>query len=106
MSKQCALALIGTLLMVLSGVAQAQCDNMRVIVRYSVYPINGLDAFCKEFNKMKADIASMKSALSDARQENSILRGRLKIGAVQSNDDPVVQLNPVQPQPENTSPSQ
>jgi hypothetical protein len=101
-SNQCSLALIGTVLIVLSGIAQAQCENMRVIVRYSVYPIHGLDAFCQEFNKMKADIASMKSALSDARQENAMLRGQLEIGAAQSNHHRVVKLNPVQRQPENT----
>jgi len=65
-------------LAVLSATAGAQCENMRVIVRNSVYPIHGLDAFCTEFNKMKADIADMRSELSIARRENAMLKARLE----------------------------
>jgi len=67
----------GVLLLVLSGAAQAQCENLRVIVRNSVYPINGLEAFCTEFNKMKADLAGMRSELTLAREENDLLNARL-----------------------------
>ena len=63
--------------MTLSGVAQAQCENLRVIVRNSVYPINGLEAFCTEFNKMKADLAGMRSELRSAREDNAMLKDRL-----------------------------
>ena len=82
MNKTLASSLIGIVLIALSGVAQAQCENMVVIVRNSIYQINGLDAFCQEFNKMKADLASMKSALSNARQENAMLKGQLIYGSL------------------------
>jgi hypothetical protein len=85
---------IAVALLLLSGAAQAQCEDMVVIVRNSIYQINGLDAFCKEFNKMKADLASMKSALSNARQENAMLRGRLDVGAAHSRDLGVARLEP------------
>jgi hypothetical protein len=61
----------------LSGAAQAQCENLSVIVRNSVYPIHGLDAFCTEFNKMKADLAHLRAGLSLAHRENRLLRARL-----------------------------
>jgi len=67
----------GVLLLVLSGAAQAQCENLRVIVRNSVYAIQGLDAFCTDFNKMKADLAGMRSGLTIAREENDLLKARL-----------------------------
>jgi hypothetical protein len=76
--------LLGVVLMVLSATAQAQCENMRVIVRNSVYAIVGLDAFCTEFNKMKADLAGMKSELSIAQRENAMLRARLAAVSPQS----------------------
>ena len=69
--------LAGAVLLVLAGAAQAQCENMRVIVRNSVYAINGLEAFCTEFNKLKADVAGMRSALNAARRENDRLRADL-----------------------------
>lgn len=106
MKKRFLLSVICTALLALSGVAQAQCENMVVIVRNSIYQINGLDAFCKEFNKMKADLAGMKSALSNARQENVMLRGRLTVGSVPSQQDRVVLLNPAQRQPGAGNPSQ
>jgi len=81
-NKRFLLSLIGVVLIALSGVAQAQCENMVVIVRNSIYQINGLDAFCQEFNKMKTDLASMKSALSNARQENAMLKSRLTNGSL------------------------
>jgi len=96
-NKRLSSALIGTALLALSGVAQAQCENMVVIVRNSIYQINGLDAFCKEFNKMKADLASMKSALSNARQENAMLKSRLRDGTEQLHQDPIALLNPPRP---------
>ena len=75
----------GAALLTLAGTAQAQCENMRVIVRNSVYAINGLEAFCTEFNKLKADVAGMRSALDAAREENDRLRARLaaSMGATQ-----------------------
>lgn len=68
---------IGLALVALSGTAQAQCENLRVIVRNSVYTIVGLEAFCTEFNKMKADLAGMRGSLELAREENAMLRARL-----------------------------
>jgi len=98
-NKRLSSALIGTALLALSGVAQAQCENMVVIVRNSIYQISGLDAFCQEFNKMKADLASMKSALSNARQENAMLKNRLRDVTEQPHQDPVALLNPPRPLP-------
>jgi hypothetical protein len=65
------------LLLALSGTAQAQCESLRVIVRNSVYPVIGLETFCTEFNKMKADLAGMRGELSIAREENDLLKARL-----------------------------
>lgn len=95
MSKRLLSSLIGSVLMVLAGAAQAQCEDMVVIVRNSVYPINGLAAFCSEFKQMKTDLASMKSALSAARQENAMLKDQLTVGALQPHPAPVAQLNPL-----------
>ena len=77
MNKKSLLCCAGLALVVFSGMAQAQCEGLRVIVRNSVYPIIGLDAFCSDFNKVKADLADMRSELSIARQENAQLRTRL-----------------------------
>ena len=77
MNKKALLSCLAGVLMALTGVAQAQCENLRVIVRNSVYPVQGLDAFCTDFNKMKADVANTRSELSIARQENALLRARL-----------------------------
>lgn len=78
MNKRLSLGVAGMVLVLLSGAAQAQCENLRVIVRNSVYAIHGLDAFCTEFNQMKADLAGMRSELSIARQENAMLKARLE----------------------------
>lgn len=94
MKRRLLFGLTGTVLLALSGAAQAQCEDMVVIVRNSIYQINGLDAFCKEFNKMKADLASMKSALSSARQENAMLRGRLTVSSADSPQVDMVRLEP------------
>ena len=48
MIKRLPTVAVGVLLLALSGAAQAQCENLRVIVRNSVYPINGLETFCTE----------------------------------------------------------
>lgn len=87
MNRRLSLSLLGVALMVLSGAAQAQCENMRVIVRNSVYSIVGLDAFCTEFNKMKADLAGMRSELTLAKRENLLLRQRLAGTSVRVDDD-------------------
>lgn len=100
MKRRLLFALIGTVLFGLSGIAQAQCEDMVVIVRNSIYQINGLDAFCKEFNKMKTDLASMKSALSNARQENAMLRGRLNVSSAHLQHNRIAQLEPIQPRRE------
>lgn len=76
MNRRLSVSLIGVALVVLSAAARAECEGMRVIVRNTVYPIHGLEAFCTEFNKMKADLASMRSELSIARRENAALRAR------------------------------
>ena len=91
MNKRLSLSFVAAVLMVLSGVARAQCEDMVVVVRNSIYQINGLDAFCQEFNKMKTDLASLKSALSAARQENALLKGRLNMAVVAPYDDSVAQ---------------
>ena len=98
MKRRSLLWLLGGLLLALSGVARAQCEDMVVIVRNSIYQIHGLEAFCKEFNKMKADLASMKSALSNARRENAMLRGRLTVSAAQSVEVAVAPPVPVRRQ--------
>ena len=77
MDRRLPSTVIGVLLLALAGAAQAQCENMRVIVRNSVYPINGLEAFCTEFNKMKADLAGMRGELTIVREENDLLKARL-----------------------------
>lgn len=79
MSKRRVSMLAGIALLALAGQAEAQsaCENMRVNVRNSLFEIFGLDAFCAEFDTLKADVASMKKALSDARAENALLRARL-----------------------------
>lgn len=84
MNKRLASIVAGVVLMALTGVAQAQCENLRVIVRNSVYPIIGLEAFCTEFNKMKADLAGMRSELQNARRENAMLKARLAAGQVRT----------------------
>ena len=94
MNKKSLLSCAGAVLMVFSGVAQAQCENMRVIVRNSVYPIIGLDAFCSDFNKVKADLANMRSELSIARQENAQLRAQLMVTPEHVDDKNLVQMNP------------
>ena len=93
-------------LVVLSGTAQAQCENMRVIVRNSVYSIVGLDAFCTEFNKMKAELADMRSELSMAKRENLALKARLEDASVPVDDDRLARLGPAQDDSEKTNPSQ
>lgn len=90
-NKRLLLGFVAGALLVLSGAASARCEDMVVIVRNSIYQINGLDAFCKEFNQMKADVASMKSALSAARQENAMLRERLVPAVGQAPDGTVAQ---------------
>ena len=77
MYQRLCMTLLAAALLALAGTAQAQCENLRVIVRNSVYAIQGLDAFCSEFNKMKADLADMRSALSLAGRENRLLSARL-----------------------------
>lgn len=77
MDKRLISSVVGLGLLVFSGMAHAQCENLRVIVRNSVYPINGLEAFCTEFNKMKADLAGMRAELARARDENAMLKARL-----------------------------
>ena len=77
MARRLSSFVAGAALLVLSGTVQAQCENLRIIVRNSVWPIIGLDAFCTEFNKMKADLAGMRSELATAREENTALRARL-----------------------------
>jgi hypothetical protein len=100
-NKRLSLSLVGGALLLLCAEASAECENMVVIVRNSVYPINGLDAFCKEFNQMKAQLASMKSALSAAHEENAMLRERLAPAAGSVRDDSLAQANPAErtPQP-------
>jgi hypothetical protein len=75
--RQLCLTLLGVAMLTLSGAARAQCENLRVIVRNSVYPIQNLDAFCTEFNKMKADLANLRAGLSLADRENRLLRAQL-----------------------------
>ncbi len=96
MNKRLSVVLAGAVLLPLSGVAQAACENMSVIVRNSVYSIRGLEAFCTEFNKMKADLAGMRSELSIAKRENAMLRARLTGTSVQGHDENLARMNPVQ----------
>lgn len=79
MNKHCSSTLVAIALVTFAGHAAAQsaCENLRVNVRNTLFQINGLDAFCTEFDKMKADLASMKSALSNAHAENALLSARL-----------------------------
>ena len=92
-NKRLSAGFVGGALLLLSAAASAQCENMVVVVRNSVYPINGLDAFCKEFNQMKADLASMKSALAAARQENAMLREGLAPAAGPARNDSLAQAD-------------
>ena len=79
MNKRCSSILVAVALVALAGpvTAQSACENLRVDVRNSLFEIFGLGAFCAEFDKMKADLASLKTALSDARAENARLEARL-----------------------------
>lgn len=79
MNKRCSSILVAVALVALAGPVSAQstCENLRVNVRNSLFEIFGLDAFCTEFDKMKADLASLKTALSDAHAENAMLKARL-----------------------------
>jgi len=95
-NKRLSVVLAGAVLLPLSGVAQAVCENMNVIVRNQVYSIRGLEAFCTEFNKMKADLAGMRSELSIAKRENAMLRARLTGTSVQGQDENLARMNPVQ----------
>lgn len=96
MYKRLSFSLLGVVLLALSGAAQAQCENMRVIVRNSVYAIQGLGAFCSEFNKMKADLADMRSELSLARRENRMLGARLAPTAAPIEKQDLARLDPAQ----------
>lgn len=82
----------GSMLVALSTAAEAQCENMRVIVRNSVYPIVGLEAFCTEFNKLKADLAGMRSELATARARNRALEARLAAGEGASRSEAPVRV--------------
>jgi len=95
-SKRLSVSLAGAALLLLSGLAQAACEDMRVIVRNSVYPIRGLEAFCTEFNKMKADLTGMRSKLTIAKSENAMLRARLSGTSAQAGDEKLVRIHPVQ----------
>lgn len=106
MCKRLSFGLLGVALLALSAAAQAQCENMRVIVRNSVYAINGLDAFCSEFNQMKADLAEMRSALSLARQENRVLRARLAHTPMAFEGEDLTRLDPIQRASANRNESQ
>ena len=86
MNKRLSSIVAGVMLLAISGVAQGQCENLRVIVRNSVYAVQGLDAFCTEFNKMKADLAGMRSELVIAREGNDLLKARL--AAVSGQEQP------------------
>lgn len=81
MKRRLASILTAAALAALAGQAAAQsrsqCENMRVIVRNGVYAIQGLEAFCTEFENMRSELASMKKALSDARTRNHLLEARL-----------------------------
>ena len=85
MNKRLSSSLAVIALLAVSSQAAAQtaspCQNMRVIVRNSVFEIEGLDAFCAEFDKMKAELADTKRALSNARAENAVLEARLAMPA-------------------------
>ena len=106
MNRRLSLSLLGIALIVLSGTVQAQCENLRVIVRNSVFPIIGLDAFCTEFNKMKADLAGMRSVLSIAKKENQMLKARLTGTSVRVYDERMVRLRPAQQESEKKNRSQ
>jgi Skp family chaperone for outer membrane proteins len=88
--------LAGAALLLSSGLAQAACEDMSVIVRNSVYPIRGLEAFCTEFNKMKADLAGMRSELTIAKRENAMLRARLTDTSAQLRNERLARSHPVQ----------
>lgn len=89
-------SVLGIAFMVLSGTVQAQCDNLRVIVRNSVYSIHGLDAFCTEFNRMKAELADMRSELSLAKREGRMLRAQLEGIFERVDDARLARANPIQ----------
>ena len=103
MNKKSLLCCAGLALVVFSGMAQAQCEGLRVIVRNSVYPVIGLDTFCSDFNKMKADLADMRSELSIARQENAQLRTRLMATPDHVDDKNLAHTNPASGKPEEKS---
>lgn len=90
------MTLLGMALLALAGAAQAQCENLRVVVRNSVYAIHGLDAFCSEFNKMKADLADMRSALSLAARNNRLLSARLADAQARLEADPLIGPKPAE----------
>jgi len=94
-NKRLSVSLAGAALLLSSGLAQAACEGMNVIVRNSVYSIRGLEAFCTEFNKMKADLADMRSELTIAKRENAMLRDRLTGTFVQLRDERLVRNRPV-----------
>ena len=98
MNKRLSVSLAGVALLLSSGFAQAACEDMRVIVRNSVYPILGLEAFCTEFNKMKADLTGMRSELTIAKSENAMFKARLTDTSAQLRDQRLVRNHPVQRQ--------
>ena len=98
MNKRLSSSLFGMVLMALTATAQAQCENMRVIVRNSVFPITGLEAFCTEFNKMKSDLAGMRSELSIAKRDNAMLKARLTGTSVPIHDEELTRLDPLEKQ--------
>lgn len=95
MNKRLSVSLVGAALLLSSGLARAACEDMSVIVRNSVYSIRGLEAFCSEFNKMKADLAGMRSALTLAKRDNAMLRARLTDSSTQLLDERLVRNQPV-----------
>ena len=96
MYQRLCMTLLAAALLALAGTAQAQCENLRVIVRNSVYAIQGLDAFCSEFNKMKADLADMRSALSLAGRENRLLSARLADAQARLDEEPLSAPEPAE----------
>ena len=73
--------LIGSMLVTalcsVSGAALARCESMNVIVRNQVWDIRGLDAFCAEFEALKAEVRTLSKKLAASERENEALRAAL-----------------------------
>ena len=81
---------LATILWAMSGSAFAQCENLRVVIRNQVWPLENLDAFCRDYDQLKREVARLAENLARLERENRELRARLDAPAEPPRDDRLV----------------